>query len=123
MEPRSWTFKVVLGYIQSKSKVFSLHVANRVEIIRSISNPEQWRFIELKDNPVDIATCSKTPSDLKNSPYFRGPDFLKVDLLPQDLVSIEIKERDPEIREEISAYASQTNLKAKVLGSTRRQQV
>ena len=111
--------KVVLGYIRSESKRFYLYVANRVEIIRSISNPDQWRFVESKDNPADIATHGKTPLDLKNSLWFRGPDFLKVDSPPQDPTDIEIKERDPEIREEITTYASQSELSTKGLRSKR----
>ncbi len=111
--------KVGLGYIRSESKRFYVYVANRVEIVRSISNPDQWRFVESKDNPADIATRGKTPLDLKNSLWFRGPDFLKVDSPPQDPTDIEIKERDPEIREEITTYASQSELSTKGLGSKR----
>ena len=35
--------KVVLGYITNESRRFYVYVANRVELIRSMSTPEQWR--------------------------------------------------------------------------------
>ena len=34
--------KVVLGYIQNQSRRFFTYVANRVQIIRQASSPEQW---------------------------------------------------------------------------------
>ena len=36
--------KVVLGYIANESRRFYVYVANRVQIIRSLSTPEQWRL-------------------------------------------------------------------------------
>ena len=35
--------KVVFGYITNESRRFYVYVANRVELIRSMSTPEQWR--------------------------------------------------------------------------------
>ena len=111
--------KVVLGYIRSESKRFYVYVANRVNIIRSSSKPNQWRFVQSSDNPADIATRGKTPSDLKGTFWFRGPDFIKFDLPPQDLTEVDIKEGDPEIREEITTYATKIESKTKGLGSQR----
>ena len=37
--------KVVLGYITNESRRFYVYVANRVELIRSMSTLEQWRLI------------------------------------------------------------------------------
>ena len=53
--------KVVRGYITNKSRRFYLYVANRVELIRSMSTREQWRYVETNLNPPDLAT-SGVPS-------------------------------------------------------------
>ena len=48
--------KVVLGYIQNESRRFYVYVANRVQLIRQYSSPSQWRYVETKENPADLAT-------------------------------------------------------------------
>ena len=48
--------KVVLGYIQNESRGFYVYVANRVQLIRKISNPEQWTYVDTNENPADLAT-------------------------------------------------------------------
>jgi hypothetical protein len=51
-----WTdSKVVLGYINNDAKRFHIFVANRVQQIRECTNPNQWRYIESKENPADEA--------------------------------------------------------------------
>ena len=37
--------KVVLAFVTNESRRFYVYVANRVELIRSMSTPEQWRLI------------------------------------------------------------------------------
>jgi len=53
--------KVVLGYITNESRRFYVYVANRVQMIRSLSTPEQWRYVESERNPADLATRGVTP--------------------------------------------------------------
>ena len=48
--------KMVLGYIQNESRRFYVCVANRIKIIRSISDPSQWRYVDTSVNPEDSAT-------------------------------------------------------------------
>jgi len=48
--------KVVLGYIQNESRRFYVYVANRVQIIRGISSPSQWRYVDTSKNPADLST-------------------------------------------------------------------
>ena len=43
--------KVVLGYIQNESCRFYTYVANRIQIIRQASSPEQWKNINTSVNP------------------------------------------------------------------------
>ena len=69
--------KVVLGYIQNETKRFYVYVANRVQIIRSVSDPSQWRYINTNNNPADIATRGSNVDKLKDSIWLRGPKFLE----------------------------------------------
>ena len=48
--------KVVLGYIQNESRRFYVYVANRVQTIRKMSNPRQWKYIDTSKNPADLST-------------------------------------------------------------------
>ena len=47
--------KVTLGYVQNDSRRFYVYVANRVQTIRSVSDPSQWRYINTASNPADLA--------------------------------------------------------------------
>ena len=69
--------KVVLGYIANESRRFYVYVANRVQIIRSLSTPEQWRYVESEHNPADLATRGLTPSKIMETSWLTGPDFLR----------------------------------------------
>ena len=59
--------KVVLGYITNESRRFYVYVANRVQLIRSLSTPEQWRYVESEQNPADLATCGVPPDKIMES--------------------------------------------------------
>ena len=50
--------KVVLGYITNESKRFYLYVANRYQLIRSLSSPDQWRYVESECNPESECVAS-----------------------------------------------------------------
>ena len=69
--------KVVLGYIANESRRFFFYVANRVQLIRSLSTPEQWRYVESEQNPADLATHGVPPDKLIVSSWLKGPEFLK----------------------------------------------
>ncbi|KAK3753685.1 hypothetical protein QZH41_013131 [Actinostola sp. cb2023] len=56
--------KVVLGYIHNEGRRFYTYVANRVQIIRSVSKPDQWKFVETTNNPADLATRGHHLSEL-----------------------------------------------------------
>lgn len=58
--------KVALGYIQNDSRRFYAYVANHVQIIRSISDPTQWRYVGTTLNSVDLATKGVTAEHLKD---------------------------------------------------------
>ena len=59
--------KVVLGYIQNESKRFYVYVANRVQLIRTVSDPTQWRYVDTSSNPEDLARPGSSVEKLKDS--------------------------------------------------------
>ena len=62
----------VLQYIANDHKRFQVYVANRVQLIRNLSNPSQWRYVDTKENPADEA--SKTLTEQQR--WLIGPQFL-----------------------------------------------
>lgn len=50
--------KVVLGYLNNRSRRFYNYVSNRVNIIHQRLKPEQWNFVSTENNPADIGTRS-----------------------------------------------------------------
>lgn len=93
--------KVVLGYIQNESKRFYVYVANTVQAIRSLSTPNQWRYVETDQNPADLATRGLNADRLADSTWLSGPKFLQHKDLPQraNMSSSELSENDPEVRQ------------------------
>ena len=69
--------KVSLGYIKNESRRFYTYVANRIQIIRSVSHPKQWRFIDTTINPADLATRGIDAGRLEESAWLKGPEFLQ----------------------------------------------
>ena len=69
--------KVVLGYLANEARHFQIYVANRVQYIRDHSKPDQWHYINTKDNPADLASRGATADELACSELWaKGPAFL-----------------------------------------------
>ncbi|XP_046548997.1 uncharacterized protein LOC124258978 [Haliotis rubra] len=69
----------VLQYIRSEKNRFPVFVANRVKLIRDFSTPEQWKYVDSKTNPADIASRGSSCSQfLKSIEWFNGPKFLRM---------------------------------------------
>ena len=47
----------VLWYITNDQKRFQVYVAIHVQLIRNLSDPSQWRYLDTKENPADEALC------------------------------------------------------------------
>lgn len=111
--------KVVMGYINNESRRFYVYVANRVQIIRSLSSPGQWRYIESERNPADLGTRGIHASDLQDSLWLKGPDLLKTSetIPPPDDASID--ESDPEIRKTFVCKTKLKEARRQGLGSER----
>ena len=92
--------RVVLGYIRNKSRRFYVYVANRVQTIRKISNPKQWKYIDTAENPADFSTRCLNVRSLMGSNWLTGPNFLRAPnrtLVAEDQEDeIPLNENDPE---------------------------
>lgn len=54
LQEHFWTdSKVVLGYINNDARRFHVFVANRIQRIKSTTEPKQWQFVHSDDNPAD----------------------------------------------------------------------
>nr|XP_039264536.1 uncharacterized protein LOC120340360 [Styela clava] len=73
-----WTDSMtVLQMLNSRSQRFKTFVANRVNIIQSISDVSQWSHVPTNENPADIASRGLMPDKLdKAKLWFQGPSFL-----------------------------------------------
>ena len=69
--------KVVLGYIGNDARRFHVFVSNRVQQIRDLTLPNQWRYVDTKSNPADIASRGMSAGHLISSTeWWNGPKFL-----------------------------------------------
>ena len=70
----------VLQYITNEKRHFPIFVANRVQLIRDISEISQWYHIALELNPADEASRGLTVKELKGtSQWIKGPKFVSDD--------------------------------------------
>ena len=104
-----WTdSKVVLGYLNNEARRFHVFVANRVQQIRDETSPEQWRYVEGKENPADEASRGLTTREFLDSQrWLSGPSFLhNPQLEPLNSVEHPLSQDDPEV--ETTVLATQT---------------
>lgn len=64
---------VAFGYIHNDTRRFFVYVANRVEKIRNLSQPEQWSYVPTSLNPADEGTWGLSPQDLQQCAWLNGP--------------------------------------------------
>ncbi len=95
-----WTdSKVVLGYINNDARRFHVFVANRIQQIRTSTEPSQWRYVASDQNPADHASRGLTVKELTESNWFTGPSFLWQRELPKEDIKVgEVDEGDPELK-------------------------
>ena len=104
--------KVVLGYIQNESRRFYVYVANRVQTIRKISSPKQWKYIDTSDNPADLSTRCLNARSLTGSDWLTGPSFLRDPnrtAAEDEEDEIPLNENDPEVRKNTVSLKTQTS--------------
>ncbi|XP_006817264.1 uncharacterized protein LOC102809835 [Saccoglossus kowalevskii] len=104
--------KVVLGYIANKSTRFHIFVANRVQKIQDHTQPSQWRYIESKKNPADIASRGSSADDLiHNSIWWKGSVLLSTVESQSSTSKTEpfmLDNADPEIKKTVSVLHTST---------------
>ena len=73
-----WTDStVVLRYMNCTSVRFTTFIANRLEILHSLTDCEQWHYVPSKQNPADIASRGVWPDKIDTCDmWFYGPAFL-----------------------------------------------
>ncbi|XP_014678757.1 PREDICTED: uncharacterized protein LOC106818575 [Priapulus caudatus] len=78
-EVHYWTdSQTVLRYLQNDSMRFKTFVANRVAVIRDLTEPNQWRYVRTCNNPADEASRGQRIDEfLGNERWVNGPDFLR----------------------------------------------
>ena len=111
--------KVVLGYIKNDTRRFYVYVANRVQAIRNLSQPDQWEYVESSVNPADQATRGLKPNQLMESLWINSPGLLRNGEEVNMQVDIQVlDEADPEVRREITAHKASLR-KVNALGTKR----
>nr|XP_054603870.1 uncharacterized protein LOC129165252 isoform X1 [Nothobranchius furzeri] len=96
-----WTgSKVVIGYLNNDARRFHVFVANRIQQIKSSTEPSQWLYVASEDNPADHASLGPTANKLVESSWFTGPHFLWQRYIPkQEETQVEeINNVDPELK-------------------------
>ena len=102
--------KIVLGYIKNDARRFHVYVANRVQLIRNVSEPSQWRYVETTENPADIGSRGTTAKALAHSIWLDGPPKLRETSLDPPSVDEDealFAENDPEVRKVVTVHATQ----------------
>ncbi|XP_038152621.1 uncharacterized protein LOC119790925 [Cyprinodon tularosa] len=100
LQEHFWTdSKVVLGYVNNDAKRFHVFVANRIQIIKSLTDPQQWHHVPSENNPADHASRGLSVQQLLKSNWFKGPEFLWQNELPLETDKIsEVVSNDPELK-------------------------
>ena len=67
----------VLYWIRGRGRQFRPFVANRIGEIQRQSSPEQWQYVESKENPADLCSRGLSAHSLMESQlWWNGPQFL-----------------------------------------------
>jgi hypothetical protein len=106
-----WTdSKVALGYITNDARRFQVFVANRVQQIRDCTSPDQWNYVETKENPADDASRGLSSQQLnETSRWLTGPAFLwQPDFRPVEQESWNPAPDDPEVKK-ANSFVTQTS--------------
>ncbi|KAL6464619.1 hypothetical protein MHYP_G00269360 [Metynnis hypsauchen] len=116
-----WTdSQVVLAYINNESRRFHVYVANRVQLIRENTDPSQWGYVDMAENPADHASRGLCASDISSSFWISGPKFLwEQEVHATSNPSTELLVGDPEVKS-IQVFATKKNDCIDILNRLRR---
>ena len=97
-----WTdSQVVLRYINNEAKSFHVHVANRVQQIRDLTNPKAWFYVDTNNNPANEASRGVTAKQLvEGSLWLTGPEVLwrSGPCKPEKVEVPHLQDSDPEVK-------------------------
>ncbi len=102
---------IVLHYIKSCTQRLQTFVANRVSIIHEGSSPDDWRHVESKLNPADVASRGIDASEIVTERlWIQGPGFLCKEEMewPASPVTFDVSETDLEVRKTKAFLVSTT---------------
>ena len=75
----------VLQYIRNTTSRYKTFVANRLAVIQELTSITDWRHIEGRLNPADLASRGFMPSDNGlMQDWMEGPSFLRTDHYPEE---------------------------------------
>ncbi|XP_036003015.1 uncharacterized protein LOC118566077 [Fundulus heteroclitus] len=105
-----WTdSQVVLAYINNEARRFHVFVANRVQLIRQITDPKQWHHIDTAQNPADHASRGLSASEIMTTSWLSGPKFLwEQEISYSTTQSAEVLVGDPEVKV-VKTFTTQTS--------------
>ncbi|XP_076045077.1 uncharacterized protein LOC143027605 [Oratosquilla oratoria] len=119
---------IVLGYIHNERRRFQVYVSNRVDHIRSSTEPNQWHYVPTDCNPADLATRGLEITNLNQSDWLSGPSSLFEDVVSTSgsfpLVSPEtdkeVKVSDYTIESEPLVSANKSNVEPAIASLAQR---
>ena len=100
---------IVLGYIANRRRRFKTFVANRLAAIFETTEPKQWRHVEGKLNPADLASRGIEPDNQAAMRlWLNGPAFLykPESEWPSSRPASETPEDDPELKRDVAVTAT-----------------
>lgn len=105
-----WTDSTsVLKYIRNDTRRFKTFVANRVTLIRGLTQVSQWRHIRTTLNPADKASRGmRAETLLTESSLIKGPNFLTESNTAWPKLStepLELSDGDPEVKKAAVTHA------------------
>ena len=62
-----WSDSMIALHWIKINKKWNIWVQNRVDIIKKVVKPDNWRYISSSDNPADIATRECLPNSIVNN--------------------------------------------------------
>ncbi|MES9882937.1 MAG: hypothetical protein ABW185_18875 [Sedimenticola sp.] len=113
--------KVVLGYINNRTRRFYVYVSNRVQLIHKYSKPEQWNYIPTNMNPADCATRPSSAATMDGSLWLKGPAVSLLhsdDERPESTHDIVNADEDNELRPVVDVLKTHV-ANSEILGSHR----
>lgn len=94
-----WTdSQVVLAYVNNEARRFHVFVANRVQLIREITNTHQWYYVNTSENPADHVSRGLLVSDISSTNWMSAPKFLWEQEVCPPPNSSNLLVGDPEVR-------------------------